>query len=383
MTGTEMKGGTWPLSDLAEVKMRGGDIPEPGSKEEELILAAWHVHQYLLGKVRREGRKAVRFGHDGFEWEGEIPQVIRVLWPAGTSPLPLSETDHDEGRRTLVTFLCTTRNLANIVRGRPDTRVRNGGTVPAAASRWWINSEFQGMPEGMKLPDAAADAAPDLIITEPDSAPAPAPAPVAAPAARDWWCPFIVQHCKTDIPMTRQRLNSHLQLVHKITRNSGLYDIVMEDAERLRGDKLDADAPEADEQVLLPGIQADVHEPEPLVASASVQRVPEIPARIAVPMRTAGDSVQENQDVISGTTLGSVAAQARVFAVQIAEMEEENFRLRTENAELREKLRIAEAAAAPGVREVRIDDSGARMIALHVASMVGSVNGSVSSSSAS
>jgi hypothetical protein len=341
-------GSTWPLSDIAVVKVRGGDIPEPGSTEHELIFAAWEVYRYVRARAQRGGKEAIRFGRNGWEWEGEITQACRAIWQANASPLPLAGVSHEDGRRAIQTWLITTRNLGVIARGNEEHYVRKA-TIAARSSRWWIASEFSGAPEGMKLPETRS--LPDDDLPAPLS---PAVQDSKPQEPKDWWCPYF-KNCSMESPVSKRGLGIHLSTVHNFKAGNGLHRIAMEEAEELRGERLDSD-------YIQPELAPEPEPPSPPQAGVLRSLVPEVKAQqaAAAPLPPAPPV----QSLPPGTAF---AAQATVFTQQVIELEQENVRLRREVRRLQELL-----DSAP--RPVRLEDSEVKRIAWQVSGMIKSGN---------
>lgn len=314
------KGGTFPLADVAEIRMRGGDIPAPGSEAEEIVLAAWAAYRYIRAQAQRSGKEAVRFAKPGWELEIEIPEVFRAVWPAGQSPLPVAGTDHDEARRMLTVWLGTHRNLSNVARGNPDMRATRA-TVAAKPSKWWVAAEFSGAPAGMRLPDTSVvtgELPPAQLVTEQE----------ATASGRDWWCPH--NHlCGLGTPVTEEEMTRHFVERHGARRNSFLLDSFMEDARRLHGTPQPVPEPEPEPGTLTSLVQPSARTPEKTEPAAVP---PPAPVTAPAPART-------RTRTLSGPLPGGqVSAQARVFIGEIAALEDEIARLRRENAELRKRL---------------------------------------------
>jgi hypothetical protein len=338
------------LADIAVVKMRGTDIPEPGSQEHELIFAAWEVYRYIRARAQRGGKESIRFGRDGWEWEGEIRQVCREIWQANASPLPLAGTDHEDGRRAIQNWLLTTANLGVITPGNEELHVRKA-TVAARSSRWWIAQEFTGAPEGMKLPETSSLQVDDL----------PAPlSPSSVPDAKtqepkDWWCPYF-RNCNVEAPFNERELHMHLSKVHGFRVGNGLHDIAMREAEELRGERLGSGYVQPEEE--------KEEFPPPRRAGVLKSLVPE--PKIELPQQTIPlPPVPPAQSLPPGTVF---AAQVTVFMQQVIELEQENVRLRRENRRLQELL-----DSAP--RPVRLEDSEIKRIAWQVSGMLKSGDG--------
>lgn len=301
--------GSWPLSDIAEVKMRGGDIPKPGSAEEERILAAWEVYRYIRAQAQRAGKEILFEGRDGWEVSIEMPDVFTSIWPAGESPLPIAEVPHIEARGAIVNWLCTQRDLA--VRSRGNPAIANKKTsIPARPSSWWVSASFRGAPTGMKLPDVSEITGEKLPLP---------PEPERSPSGevRDWWCPYTSM-CQADSPFTERGLTSHLSRVHTFKPGGALFDIAMQEAADLRGTPREPEPENEVELLPLPPVSIAPIAPPHQGMRAPVFAPPNpVPALVPV---------------------GTVSAQARVFLGEVARLEDENAALRREVGELRRQL---------------------------------------------
>lgn len=320
-------GGTWPLADVATVTMRGGDIPEPGSQEEELILAAWKLYYYIRGEaLRNRSPETVKYGRTGFSWRGELPDAYRFLWPAGASPIPALKPG--DARTRITTWLCTNQDLAPLNQGNDGSAGRKGAILPQA-SVWWVAEDFRGAPPGLRLPETEAKSAAsngwetklDAILAGAPE-PEPAPARAAAQEPREWWCPFA-DRCGLDEPVTKRGLGIHLNRMHGLKSGTEAHAIVMEQAEQLR----------TSNSSLLPAFME-----EPAIAGRELPEPsrPVAPEPAPAPVRTPAPAPAAPVQA-APVPAGTVTAQARVFAGEVARLEEENLRLRNENAALREE----------------------------------------------
>lgn len=362
MTGTEAaaqesKGGTWPLAALAEVRMRGADIPEPGSKDEETILAAWKVYRYVLARARREGNPAIRYASDGYEWTGNLPSVFHDLWPAGTPIIP-SQPDlkEQEARGPVITWLCTSQNMGFVTKGRPEMTTRKEGTLGSLPDKWWIADEFRGVPPSMKLPE--------LAEADPD---APIPIAPVSPAQRelngaDWWCPFT-NFCGQETPISKHGLSIHLSKMHNLKSGSFLHREAMAQAEELHATGARAPAPDPNASPL----DALFNEYEPPPPPPSLPSSPQVKP----PRSLIDPSPAPSPSAPPAPQAGSIAAQGRVFASQVAELEEENARLRRDNEFLLDRLYRIE----PEEGEIRLSQGEIERIARRLASLLSSRNG--------
>jgi hypothetical protein len=324
--------------------MRGGDIPEPGSRQEEIIHAAWKMYRYISARAMREGQERVHTGSDWHTWTGDPESVAHVLWPAGTPPIT-GETWPD-GFRMTRNWLFTTHNLVSTDTGRPGTSSKKEGMVAPRLPHWLVRDKFAGAPESMRLPDLD-DNGRALPVPSPPSPPPVAPAPVAAKAAeanpKDWWCPIVLSgNCQLEGPYTREGLGEHIQRYHKYKHGGMMYEITINDAEALREDRT----------------ASGYAKPEPAPEPAPSPPPPppsEPPARSIVEMTTPPvrtpetrhrDRSQRHAAVPpSPAPVGSTAAQARVFAGIVDDMERDNVALRRRVSELEaevERLRFGQ-----------------------------------------
>jgi hypothetical protein len=304
------KGGTFQLAEIAEVRMSGGDIPVPGSKAEEIIHAAWNAYRYIRAQAQRGGQESIRFARQGWEVSIEMQEVFHAVWPAGQSPLPLSGENHDEARRILTLWLCTHQNLAVISRGNPDMNVRRA-TVSARPSRWWVSAEFTGVPEGMRLPETVSGMTGQVLQAAQNTL-AGKTGKTAAEPGSDWWCPFDNQ-CGLGMAVTEKELVTHFVKRHGGRPEGFLFESYMEDARALRGTESDAPAHPEPELPPLPETGRVRHAPPPARPKTAPPQQPPVPS-------------------------GSVGAQARVFAGEVAQLEQENQSLRQRVSELEGEL---------------------------------------------
>ncbi len=358
--------GTFPLADVAVVRMRGGDIPEPGSGSEELILAAWKVYRYVLARAKREGKEAIQHGIDGFTWNGELPGVYPDIWTAGASPLPSHDLPLDKARSAVTNWLLTSRNVSIMSRGRDAMTTKKEGTRPGATSRWWISNEFLGVPPGMSLPEQASQELQERILAvTPVTAASGGPAAVPDPNPRNWWCTFA-NFCQMDNPVSRAELGTHLFRVHQLKPGSGMYDIAMAEAEALREGSPVWEEPE--EAYTPPA-------PVPAPVPAPALRIPPAAARSLIslgapPAPAPAPAVTAAPD--PAPAAASISAQGRVFASMVADLEQANADLRRENQALQDRLRRIE----PEGGDIRLSDGEIERIARRLASLISLRDGS-------
>lgn len=325
------------IAETATVRMRGGDIPEPDSEAGQVIIGAWKVYRWISARAGREGTPALRDGVAGHVWKGKLDSAFNDLWPAGRSPL-MGDL-RDEACRAIRNWLLASGNVGVADRGRPGTSTRREGMIEPRIPTWWVRDQFAGAPPGMKLPDLDGDGRP----VEPFPAAPPVTAPAGKEAEDPWWCPFTVTgNCQTEGPYTREELGLHIQRTHKFRADGGMYGIFIEQAREIREDrKASGYAP----------APVPVRQPDPEPPARSIMEMtsaspppapaapPPAPARAPAPQPSAG----------------SVSAQSRVFAMQVAELEAEK------DAALR---RVAELEAE--VRQLKTDERRARLHQLDI-----------------
>jgi hypothetical protein len=359
-------GGTWPLADLATVKMRGGDIPEPGSRQEEIVLAAWKMYRYISARAMREGEAKIHVGSDWHTWTGNIESAAHMLWPAGT-PIITGES-WPGGFRMARDWLLTTHNLVNTDAGRPGTSTKKEGMVAPRLPHWLVRDKFAGAPEGMRLPDLDDNGRP-LSLPPPSStapAPAPAPAPVAAEVnPKDWWCPIVLSgNCQLEGPYTREGLGEHIQKYHKYRHGGMMYEITINDAVALREDRAASGygkpepAPEPPPP-LEPPARSILEMGTPEARAPEARRRDRSQRHAAAPPATAPAPV------------GSTAAQARVFAGIVDDLERDNIALRRRVSELEEELR----RERQGERKARLHQTDIDAIAHRVLHLMDGATG--------
>jgi hypothetical protein len=348
------------IAQAAIVKIRGGDTPEPGSREEEVILSAWRVYRYILAKAEREGTRSIREGAPAWDWEGDVREAFHVLWPMGRKPLQMSESTWDEDRATVHTWLLAVQNLGVLDRGRAETRTRKEGVISSRNPRWWVRAQFTGTPLGMKLPDLDLEDVQRRLKSAPTEKKSSVPPSLVTSDPLEWWCPFA-SNCGFITPLTRIGLTAHFITFHGWKKDGGMYSMAFEDAERIRADRLDTPEPALENSSDLEGEEG---EPEP-----EAQSILEMISRSKPNPAAPAPAVSQVP-----TSTGSVSAQARVFALQIAELEDDNLRLRRENQELRDKLQRAESDVV-GVTRMRLSSLEVDRIAARVADRLQSKDG--------
>jgi hypothetical protein len=359
-SGAALKGGTWPLADLATVTVRGGDVPEPGSRAEEIIFAAWKVHMYVCGEsMRLEAGTMDHKGTEGLRWTGNLIDVFHFLWPVGQPPI--HGLPWDEGYRTVKDWLLLNRNIVVVTRGNQEFSTKKTGLVESRATSWWVREEMIGVPAGMKLPRTQTAA--DILDEVRAAVPAPPPALPSADDPVDWWCPVALKGgvCMEDGPYTNSGLRIHIMKGHGFKPPSFMYERTMNDAATLRDSRpTPAPAPEPAPEP-----------PRPAPAVAPPPRVPPPPAQPDRPAPSLLDMAARSPlsapapavtQTLSTSGGASISAQARVFGMQVAEVEQENAALRRRVAELEEELR----KEREGERKMRLDQQDIDSIAHRV-----------------
>jgi hypothetical protein len=342
-SGANLESGTWPLADIATVKMRGGDIPESGSQAEEIILAAWKVHLHISGKSMRSDSVTTIDGVDALAWTGNLIDVFHFLWPVGRPPV--RGLAWDEGYRTVKDWLLLNKNIGVVRRGNQELNSRKTGFVASRATSWWVREELLGVPQGMKLPGTST---PGQVIDQVRAAAPAAALPVSADDPNDWWCAVGAKGgvCMEDGPYTRTGLGIHVAKHHKFRFGSFMYEKTIGDAEELRNSRpTPAPVPEPAPEP-----------PRPAPAIPPPPRIPPPPLSEPPPLSAPAPAVTQT---IGGA---SISAQARVFSMQVAEVEQENAALRRRVAELEEELRRTRADE----RRVRLDQQDMDSIAHRV-----------------
>lgn len=341
------------LADIAEVKIRGGDVPEPGSRDEEIILSAWRMYRYVSAIAMRTGREMLHLNSDGHTWEGDLEVVAHSLWPAGTPPV--NGDDWMTGYQTVRNWLLLNKNMDATNIGRPETRSRREGVIALRLPHWWIRDKFAGAPPGMKLPDLDDSGRPAAPARQPTARP---PAAVRTEEAPDWWCTFI-STCTSIGPYTQQGLREHV-IRHGFKPGNGMFSRIMEDAAALREDR-NSDPSTA---------------PPPPPPPPPPPLSPPLPVEDDQPARSILDMVSEKREsapppVQPSARTGGIAVQARVYADQVAELESEVIALRRRNAELEAEIQHVRAAQ----REVRLGQQDIDAIAHRTAALLSSENG--------
>lgn len=348
--------GTYPLSETAVVKVRGGDLPEPDSRQEEIVLAAWRLYRYISARARRTGAAKVHNGTEWHTWEGSIESAARVLWPAGT-PLVKGEL-WPEGYRTVRDWLIrkTGPNLVSTDAGRPGTSSRREGQIAPRLPHWLVRDQFTGAPPGMRLPDLddsgrVVEPLPAALARESTPAPPAPPAEQEAP----WWCPFTLKgDCREEGPYTRGDLGLHIQRSHKFKAGGMMYAAAITEAEAIRENRRLSSPP-----------------PSPPAPEPPARSIVEMVARAPDPIPAALAPVPAAIQAQSSVSGGSVSAQGRVFAMQVAEVEAENTGLRRRVAELEAELHQVRARE----REMRLYQQDIDAIAHRTAALLQSKNG--------
>jgi hypothetical protein len=331
------------LAESAVVTKRGGDIPTPGSQAEEIIHSAWQVYSYINARASREGGVYLLDGFEGYEWTGNMEDVFHALWPYGASPLPLHEMDWKKSQSPITTWLITKRNLRVIERGREASSSSRNGTVPARSQHWWIALEFNGA-DGMRLPNVAVqEITRKLQPPEPEalkvdtgerkSQAKQATATATSPKSveKDWWCP-LANYCNQIEPTDKLSLSKHIGVVHKFKPGTFMHDQLIQEAGEVREEMLAKAgvAVESDPPPSPPPVTSTVP-----TRTRSLVDQPRSPA-VAPPV-TFKPPVPPAAPV--QVPVGTLSAQAAVFAQQVAAMETENIglKMRAEAAENRVK----------------------------------------------
>ncbi len=348
------------IAESATVRVRGGNVPVPGSRDEEIVLAAWQMYRYVNARAMRTGGKMVHLAADGHTWDGDLEEVAHVLWPAGTMPVSDGDGRWDHAYQTVKNWLLINKNIAAVSIGRPETRTKREGVISSRLPHWWVREHFAGAPAGMKLPELDENGRPEPVIELP-AAPTPAPprpAPVPAADERDWWCPFSVTgNCMESGPYTRQDFRLHVIKSHKFQPGGGMYDRVMEQAEELREDRLGSmPLPLSPSPfVLTPAAPPTPTEARSIMDMIGHEKLtplaplpPRPPAHDPLDVAAPRTRVRQRPSAPAPGTppppIGAVSAQARVFAGQIADLEAEVARLRRDVEVWRERAMRAEAA---------------------------------------
>lgn len=351
------------IAEVAEVRMRGGDLPKPGSEQEELVISAWQMYRWVSARAMREGQEMTHLNTDGHTWQGNLEDAAHDLWRAGKSPL--KDTDWLTSYQTIKNWLLFNKNVVTISIGHPDIKGRRTGMIASKRPSWWVRDKFAGAPAGMKLPDLDDSGKPAVLLrvpTPPQAGPAP-----GAGGKPDWWCPFI-KTCPDIGPYTEQGMREHV-IRHGFKPGNGMFSRVMNDAAALREDRVNdprlaPPPPPPPPSPPLPPVEDDPparsildiisDKREPAPAPAPPAPVPAAPPPVQPSARTGG-----------------IAVQARVYADAVAELESEVVALRRRNAELEAEVRRIRV----GQREVRLDQQDIDAIAHRTAALLRSKDG--------
>lgn len=346
------------IAETATVRMRGGDIPEPDSEAGQVILGAWKVYRWASAKAGREGRPDLRDGVAGHIWKGKLDDAFHDLWPFGRPPL--TGEPWDDGIKTIRNWLFTSGNIGVADRGRPGTSTRREGMIEPRIPSWWIRDKFAGAPPDMHLPDLDDSGRPVEPLPAALTPAPPAPPPPAETEA-PWWCPFtITGNCQEEGPYTREELGLHIQRTHKFKAGDGMYRIAIMNAEDIRADRKNNPPP-----------PPPPPPPRPIAPEPPARSIAEMVSAPPAPTPSPPAPVRASSYASPQLAVGSISAQTRVFAMQVAELEAEKDSALRRVAELEAEVRQLKA----GERRARLHQLDIDAIAHRTAALLQSKDG--------